>query len=871
MTTHKRGNPQMFLQRLNSSVSSLPSIPQGEQVVNFELDSFQESDPDTPLKQHDDIFDIERQLSQWNAESILPKKKPWFKWLSVLVVATLAVVLLLNIFYRHITLSGKSNINNLMHNNGFPVQAFLNGTFQSQDAAFKFLSPPTMDDITKNKDEGLYITMERNSQDENVIVAKKLKDRDFSVLISNTRFDFNGANHELESIIVAYSLDYAILGTSIFKAHRHSSSALYWLYDINSGAIYPIKPNDSISPHPRLSFCHFSPNYNYLYFVHENDLYVQRIRDPNDVRRVSFDGSKTIINGRTDWVYEEELISDDVAVWWSPDDLKLTYARIDDTKVNSYEFPIFINGMQSTSKKEVKYPLPGMNNPELSLLYFDLTDNSSGKIESTNHEDKSLLYYAKWLDENNFLYKMSDRESKVLHTMIYNYPEKKAETLRTRDTTKYHGWIEKCKDIITIRNESNGASFLDVLPDANGYPHIFYFNSPKDKDPKQITKGEYEVKDLVVVDKEQNIVFFHSNYFHPMGQQLLSTSLVDEKEAGDEKHILINQEKYEYSKFILSPSGQFAIKQYLGPDIPETITGNTNHIIQTDNEDKNLISITKNEHIKDAIQRYNFPVTSYREMHLEDDVIINYIEIKPKNFDPKVLHPLLVYVYGGPGSETFTTKFSASLEESLSSNINAIVLKIEPRGTGGKGWKFRSWATEKLGFWEPRDLVTVTQNYIKENEGVIDEDKVAVWGWSYGGFVTLKTLEFDKGNTFKYAVSVAPVTNWKYYDSIYSERYLGLPLKTDAYEKVSRVKDYDSFGLSKRFLLIHGTADDNVHIQNTYDFVDNLNLQNVRNFDLHIFPDSDHSIMFHNAQRMVYEKIYYWIKNAFLGKFEHLQ
>lgn len=202
-----------------------------------------------------------------------------------------------------------------MHNNGFPVQAFLNGTFQSQDAAFKFLSPPTMDDITKNKDEGLYITMERNSQDENVIVAKKLKDRDFSVLISNTRFDFNGANHELESIIVAYSLDYAILGTSIFKAHRHSSSALYWLYDINSGAIYPIKPNDSISPHPRLSFCHFSPNYNYLYFVHENDLYVQRIRDPNDVRRVSFDGSKTIINGRTDWVYEEELISDDVAVW----------------------------------------------------------------------------------------------------------------------------------------------------------------------------------------------------------------------------------------------------------------------------------------------------------------------------------------------------------------------------------------------------------------------------------------------------------------------------------------------------------------------------------------------------------------------------
>ncbi|QEU60603.1 Ste13 [Kluyveromyces lactis] len=870
-TTHKRTNPHMFLQRLNSSVSSLSTIPQGEQVVNFELDSFQESDSEHLSKgsPHDEL-DVERQLSVWDHGSYSKKWIVWIKWFAVLLIGTLGTISVTNFFFQGIYLgTAIDDTTDLINKRGFTIDAFLNGTFVSREDTFKFIAPPAIDYIPKEKDSGLYLTMEKNSQKDDIIVAKRLNDKDFRKPISPLQFTFNEYKYLLESISIDYSLDYAILGSNVIKEYRHSSSGLYWLYNLKTSVLTPVKGKDSKSPHPRLSYCHFSPSYKYIYFVEDNDLHVQSLDDQGDIYRITSDGSNYVLNGRTDWVYEEELLADDVAVWWAPDDSKLAFSRIDDTKVNNYNYQTFINGKQTPTLRSMKYPLPGASNPVISLFLYDLTDNSLKAIKETTEEEGILLYYAKWVNNNNLLFKVSDRESKILDTMIFNSEKNQTKRLLTRDANTYNGWIEKCKEIIVVRRKGQDidTGFLDILPDKNGYHHIFHFVSPEDTNPKQITEGSWEVKEILGVEGESEIVYFQSNLFHPMGLQLHIASLNDDSATLN----LQQTEALEYSKFTLSTSCKFAIKQYLGPDVPYTYAGDLRQLLNASEDDHSQILLTKNEHIEEAIQMYDYPVTEYKEITLEDYTKINYVEIKPKTFEPEKKYPLLVYVYGGPGSETFNTKFSSALEESISSSINAIVLKIEPRGTGGKGWNFKSWANRNIGFWEPRDIINVTKMYIETRKDVIAQDKVAIWGWSYGGFTTLKTLEFDKGSIFKYGVSVAPVTDWKYYDSVYSERYLGSPHSSDAYDKSAKIKDYDSFKFTKRFLLMHGTADDNVHIQNTYELIDNFNLHSVRNYDMHIFPDSDHSIYFHNAQRMVYEKIYFWIKDAFLGKLDSLE
>jgi dipeptidyl aminopeptidase/acylaminoacyl peptidase len=198
-----------------------------------------------------------------------------------------------------------------------------------------------------------------------------------------------------------------------------------------------------------------------------------------------------------------------------------------------------------------------------------------------------------------------------------------------------------------------------------------------------------------------------------------------------------------------------------------------------------------------------------------------------------------------------------------------VVLFIEPRGTAGQGWRFRSWANNKIGYWEPRDIVKVTEQWL-END-FIDKQRTAVWGWSYGGFTTLKTLEYDGGNIFKYGMAVAPVTNWLFYDSIYTERYMNKPENNEEGYKISQISNVANLQKANRFLIMHGTADDNVHIQNTYSLLDLLDVGNVKNYDVHVFPDSEHSIYYHNANSIVYSKLSSWLKDAFYGDFDDLQ
>ncbi|CCD25041.1 Ste13p NDAI_0E02240 [Naumovozyma dairenensis CBS 421] len=760
--------------------------------------------------------------------------------------------------------------------NKFTINDIFNGDFSVDHKTFHFIEPASRLQ-SHDMDPGLYYTVEDKDLGRH-FVAKQLFNKDFEQDLGSTKFFYDDKEYTVMNVIFNYRLDRAILMTDIVPEFRHSSKGYYFLKDLNTNKITPITPPASNSLE-KLSYAAFSPSYNYVYFVYENNLYLKSAYNDGKVTQITNDGSSNILNAKTGWIYEEEVLASDKGIWWAPDDSKFVFAKINETDVPSYQFPLYTTGNQFPLTKEIKYPKPGTPNPKIQLYMLDLINSVLYQINTGNKDYDFILYDAQWVSSDFFLFKETDRASKIMNVKSYNAKESKLEIVRKIDSTKYNGWIEKTFKILPIPPKKSldrtEFGYVDIAVDQEGYNHLFYFPTVNSTEGKQLTKGQWEVTDRGIVgfEYESDTIFFTANQIGPMAQHLYAVSLSDER--GDDHYTVQTlqdpNQKNDYYDFELSSSGRFAMAKYLGSSTPQYRVGPLSDVLDANSESGRVINLTDDSEFKEALEKYNLPVTSYKNIVLDDGVTINYIEIKPAFMDPKKKYPVLVNVYGGPGSQTFTTKSSFLLEQAVASGLDAIVLQIEPRGTGTKGWKFRSWAKKKLGFYEPRDVTEVVQKFIKMNEPHIDRKRVAIWGWSYGGFTTLKTIEYDKGETFTYAMAVAPVTNWTFYDSIYTERYMDAPLNNEeGYRDISVVKDVEPFKNLNRFLIIHGTADDNVHIQNSYEFLDKLNLAGIRNYDMHIFPDSDHSIRYHNAQVIIYQKLYYWLETAFNGKFDNV-
>jgi dipeptidyl aminopeptidase len=217
----------------------------------------------------------------------------------------------------------------------------------------------------------------------------------------------------------------------------------------------------------------------------------------------------------------------------------------------------------------------------------------------------------------------------------------------------------------------------------------------------------------------------------------------------------------------------------------------------------------------------------------------------------KKKYPVLFYLYGGPGSQTVDKTFTVDFQAYIAANLGYIVVTVDGRGTGFIGRKARTIIRGNLGYYEAYDQIATAK--IWADKKYVDASRIAIWGWSYGGFMTLKTLEQDAGQTFSYGMAVAPVTDWRFYDSIYTERYMHTPQHNHEGYDNSSISNMTALHQNVRFLIMHGVADDNVHMQNSLTLLDKLDLAGVENYDVHVFPDSDHSIYFHNANRIVYD------------------
>lgn len=880
--SHKRKNSHLFLQRKNSSSADMMSYEMNPMDTN-DFDAQTDRNGGKSSTDHEytkDREDIESQLIPTSTINWNLKKLPKYKRFGLLIVITLLILLALLILPTTNITKGPLSTDEKTKRS-FTVDEVLKGEFLYDETSFHFIRPPSPL-LSQDSDPGLYVTI-LNEDNAMKFVAKRLFDVSFLEDLGKTTLKYDNIEYPIKKLRVNYELNKMIIGVNIQRKYRHSSQGLYFIKDLNTNVVKPISPF-STDELVDISYAHFSPRYNFIYFVHGNNLYIQNSNSDKGAQQVTADGSNNIFNGKPDWIYEEEVLSSEQAVWWAPDDSKMLFARIDDTNVAEYNMPKYTTKEAYSPLYSLKYPKPGTENPTIDFYMLDLRTGTIFLINIAKHIREELpnfskdliLYDVQWIDPETCIFKVTDRASKSMLVLVYKRDPESLTIVRTLDSELYGGWIEKARKILPIPPKDevgrNEYGYVDVQTDINGYNHLFYFETVTSQKGKQLTYGEWEITGTGIVgyEYESDTVSFTANEIGAMSQHLYGVTFTWKNGDSTLRTLQNPNGKHDFYDFELSSSGRFAVMKSLGPNVPFTAAGLLQEVLDaTSIPEEYVLVLSDNTTFEDTLSKYDLPQKSYRTMKIDDDVDINYVEIKPANMDPKRNYPILVSVYGGPGSQTYTTKHSVFFEEAICSGLDAIVLEIEPRGTGGKGWKFKKWAKERMGYWEPRDVVEVTKRYIAQNEGLIDEKRIAIWGWSYGGFSTLKSVEFDAGQVFKYAIAVAPVTNWTYYDSFYTERYMGDPEANHReYQDISALQNIKSFGNLERFLIMHGTADDNVHIQNTYEFLDQLDLLNVENYDMHIFPDSDHSIQFHNAQHIIFRKLYYWLKDAFAGHFD---
>lgn len=660
---------------------------------------------------------------------------------------------------------------------------------------------------------------------------------------------------------------------------RHSKFSIYWLWQQSTGKVFPLQPTgiekDSMAIE-KLHFAKFDPSGKYVVFGHNHDLFLYELLS-GETTRVTVNGNSNVFNGKPDYVYEEEVIAGDNMVWWCPDLSNFVFATLNDTKVEEYHIDYFSKDPEEIAmsydqplaqkssevnqypiRTSIKYPKPGTPIPEVSLTMFNLSLRKQTviDIQGVDTGDDPILYDVNWIDADNLLLKVSDRTSTILSKKLFKPLDSKVMNISLTNTSTFGGWIEKASPIALVsRNDKTG--YLDKVVSDNKV-QLAFFDLASSQNYSKILGPVYYNSPLAY-DAIEGVVYglFGTDFNHTFS----SVSIEDAS-------LKVLQENGKFMP-IFSPDGQFVDLEYAGPLLPWQKLMNMADL-HAGAVFENVGPFNDQSNLKKVLESTNIPTRVYSKVKVgmgDEAVELNMMEILPPNFDLNKKHPLLVHTYGGPGAAIVDYSFRVEFQDIVSSQLDAVVLIIDPRGTNPDNWKLKSCAREKLGFWEPRDIVTVTKDYIKTNK-YVDESKTALWGWSYGGYTTLKTLEFDKGDVFKFGAAVAPVTNWMFYDAIYTERYMKKVEDNPNYVAISRINGFSNFKKVKRFMIMHGSADDNVHLQNTMWLLDKFDVNEVENYDIHIFPDNDHSIFYHNSNSMVYDKLLWWLQQAFLGFYD---
>ncbi|KAF8585399.1 dipeptidyl aminopeptidase [Ramaria rubella] len=672
-------------------------------------------------------------------------------------------------------------------------------------------------------------------------------------------------------------MNYILVKTDNRKQWRWSSYGNYYVHKLSDHTTHPIAP----PTHPSIiSYATWSPTGESIAFVSGNDLYVLPSADASAIPiRVTSEGNSSLFFGVPDWVYEEEIFSGPSALWWSPDSRRIAFLRSDETKVNDYTFPIYNPSGDSstvtpyTDFVTMKYPKPGYPNPLVSVHVFDLhayqTQGSSplGTPVTFTREltwngrrprEDSVIQEIAWVANSTLLVKEVSRAADMGNVVICNLAQQEAGLLASGTVVRKlgksgeqgdDGWIDSSQNVYRLPEflGLDEGAYLDLLPTKHGFNQIALFNPDNPSTPRWLTEGEGEVSKLLSVDVQRRLVYFITSGESGIERSLFSVPIPSS--AADLEIVIptaLTEDRPEvpsHYSAAFSPEAGFYLLTYEGPDVP------WQKLVNVGDPNFNYV-LTDNAELINVIHQYQSPSLIYSSM-TSDGYELNTLEIRPPNMDlsGRTKYPVLFRVYGGPGSQLVDTRFARDWHHYLACSENYIVVVVDGRGTGFKGRQLRNPVKGNLGFWETKDQINAANLWASKN--YVDPSRIGIWGWSYGGFMAAKVTEANAG-IHSLAMSVAPVSSWRLYDTIYTERYMGLPNSNPlgyVNASISNVSAFDNID----YLLAHGSGDDNVHYANTAHLLDMFTQNHIRNFRFRMFTDSDHGIMKRGAHREVYE------------------
>lgn len=590
--------------------------------------------------------------------------------------------------------------------------------------------------------------------------------------------------------------------------YRHSSEENAYILDLRTSKLTDISENKVMYPS-------IDPSGNIVAYVYQNNLFVKDLLK-NKTTKITNDGMKnSIINGAVDWVYEEEF-SMSRGFEWNEDGSAIAFYRFDETKVPEFTMSIFKD--LYPENYTFKYPKAGEPNSKVDVFVYNIKSGKSIKI-ITGSENDQYLPRIKWTNNNNMLsIQRLNRLQNKWHLLIADAKTGIAKTI-IEENDKYY--IDITDDLTFL---PDGESLL-YTSEKDGFRHIYLY-TVNGEELLQITKGEWDVAEIKGFEKANNMIYYSSFENSSLEKHIYKIDL-----NGKNKTDITPSNGMHSATF----NSTFTYFLHNNSSI-----NSPSEIAICDNKGKVIRTLEKNEALKNKIKEYKFSKAEFGKLPINTGEVLNYWIIKPSDFDSSKKYPLLMFVYGGPGSQQVTNAWGGAnfiWHQMLANNNGYIIACVDNRGTGARGAEFKKMTYRQLGKYESDDQISAAQYF--GNFKYINKARIGIWGWSYGGYMS--SICITKGaDVFKTAIAVAPVTNWRFYDNIYTERYMQLPGdNAEGYDDNSPINMVKK--LKGNYLIIHGTGDDNVHFQNSAMMVEKLVENNIP-FKSAYYPNRNHGI-----------------------------
>lgn len=653
-----------------------------------------------------------------------------------------------------------------------------------------------------------------------------------------TIFDVATArNHKLKSFdnyIMSPDESLILIQTETKPIYRRSFTAIYYIYNVRNRTLEPLS-NNGPQQVPL-----FSPDSHQIAFVRNNNIYLIKLLFGNSESQVTKDGEyNKVLNGIPDWVYEEEF-SYNRAFDFSADSKMIAYVRFDESQVPMYSFPWY-KGMAPEKTEyttypgsyDYKYPKAGVVNSKVSVHSFDIKSRVTRKMELPVDSD-GYVPRIKFTDDPEKLAIMTLNRHQNRFDLYMANPRSAICKVAIRDEAEQYIKEQAYSDI-TFYPEH-----IVMMSERDGYNHLYLYTIGGNL-VKQITKGEFEVKDFLGWDQKANVFYYTSNEGSPLRTAVYK---IDGKGKKTKLSTRTGTNNALFSKNL-----NYYINTYSSAQTPTLITLNNN-------KGQEMVTLLDNKKLKSKTAQLNMPTKEFFSFKTSEGVELNGWMMKPANFNPSKKYPVIMHQYSGPGSQQVLDKWGigsfgdGGMFEAVMCDKGYIIVCVDGRGTGGRGAAFEKCTYLSIGVKEATDQAEAAK-YLSTLP-YVDGSRIGIWGWSYGGYNTLMSMSEGSG-AFKAGVAIAAPTDWRFYDSVYTERFMRTPKENgDGYQASSAISRASK--LKGKLLLIHGSADDNVHLQNFMEYSEALVQANIQ-FDTQIYTNRNHSIFGGNTRNHLMNRV----------------